>query len=60
MVLQRRQRGPLRSCAVDLVYLCVAALLAGFVDSIVGGGGLIQLPALFIFLPPELSQAAAL
>jgi len=44
---------------VDLVCLCVAALLAGFVDSIVGGGGLIQLPALFIFLPPELSLSTA-
>jgi uncharacterized protein len=27
------------------------AFLAGFIDSIVGGGGLIQLPALLIFLP---------
>lgn len=27
------------------------SFVAGFVDSIVGGGGLIQLPALFIFLP---------
>ena len=45
---------------MDLVYLCVAALLAGFVDAIVGGGGLIQLPALFIFLPPELSASTAL
>jgi uncharacterized protein len=32
--------------------LCLAAFLAGFVDSIAGGGGLIQLPALFVFLPP--------
>ena len=45
---------------MDLVFLCGAALLAGFVDSIVGGGGLIQLPALFIFLPPELSVSTAL
>ena len=29
------------------VVLGLAALFAGFVDSIVGGGGLIQLPALF-------------
>jgi uncharacterized protein len=27
------------------------AFLAGFIDSIVGGGGLIQLPALMLFLP---------
>jgi hypothetical protein len=33
--------------------LCCAALLAGFVDSVVGGGGLIQLPALFIAFPNE-------
>lgn len=31
--------------------LCLFAFLAGLVDSVVGGGGLIQLPALFIFLP---------
>jgi len=31
--------------------LFVFAFLAGLIDSIVGGGGLIQLPALLIFLP---------
>src|SRR5262245_24504938 len=36
---------------MDLLWLCLCAFAAGFVDSIVGGGGLIQLPALFIFLP---------
>ena len=35
--------------------LCLFAFLAGFVDSVVGGGGLIQLPALFIFLPKPLA-----
>lgn len=34
-----------------LAALCAFALLAGFVDSVVGGGGLIQLPALFLLLP---------
>lgn len=34
-----------------LVLLCAAALLAGVVDAIVGGGGLIQLPVLLLFLP---------
>lgn len=34
-----------------LVVLCAAAALAGLVDAIVGGGGLIQLPALLLFLP---------
>ena len=40
---------------MDLAWLCLFAFLAGFVDSIVGGGGLIQLPALFVFLPKELA-----
>jgi len=33
------------------VFLCFFALWAGFLDSIVGGGGLIQIPALLILLP---------
>jgi uncharacterized protein len=36
-----------------MLFLVLCAFLAGFVDSIVGGGGLIQLPALFVFLPPS-------
>jgi uncharacterized membrane protein YfcA len=32
-------------------YLCLFAFLAGFVDALVGGGGLIQLPAFFLFQP---------
>lgn len=35
----------------DLILLCAAAFGAGFVDSIVGGGGLVQLPALMMVLP---------
>ena len=34
-----------------LLPLCGFALLAGFMDSMVGGGGLIQLPAMLILLP---------
>ena len=34
-----------------LVLLVLAALSAGFVDAVVGGGGLIQLPALLLGLP---------
>lgn len=34
-----------------LVLLGVAALAAGFVDAVVGGGGLIQLPAILLGLP---------
>lgn len=35
----------------DIVLASLAAFLAGFVDSIVGGGGLVQVPALFILFP---------
>jgi uncharacterized membrane protein YfcA len=38
-----------------MLFLVICAFLAGFVDSIVGGGGLIQVPALFVFLPPSLA-----
>ena len=34
-----------------LALLALAALTAGFVDAVVGGGGLIQLPALLLGLP---------
>lgn len=36
---------------MEILFLCSFAFLAGFIDSIAGGGGLIQLPALLIFLP---------
>jgi len=42
---------------VETLWLCLFAFLAGLVDSVVGGGGLIQLPALFIFLPSPLSDS---
>ena len=45
---------------MELLWLCLFAFVAGFVDSVVGGGGLIQLPALFIFLPKELAASAPL
>lgn len=35
----------------DLIILCLASFGAGFVDSIVGGGGLLQLPAMMMVLP---------
>lgn len=38
---------------VDLIMLLAAALFAGFVDAVVGGGGLIQVPALLVALPAE-------
>lgn len=41
--------------------LCLFAFLAGFVDAVAGGGGLIQLPALLLFLPgAEANLAGAL
>lgn len=36
-----------------LILLCFIAFLAGFVDAIVGGGGLIQTPAGLILMPQE-------
>jgi hypothetical protein len=38
---------------VDLVLLLAAALFAGFVDAVAGGGGLIQVPTLLVALPAE-------
>lgn len=35
----------------ELLILCIASFSAGFIDSIVGGGGLIQLPAFLLVLP---------
>ena len=43
---------------LTLVLLLVAALAAGWVDAVVGGGGLIQLPALL--LAPGLTPIQAL
>jgi uncharacterized membrane protein YfcA len=37
--------------STELIILCLASFGAGFVDSIVGGGGLIQLPAFMMILP---------
>lgn len=34
-----------------LVILCTLGFIAGFIDAVAGGGGLIQLPALLSFLP---------
>jgi uncharacterized membrane protein YfcA len=36
-----------------LAILGVAAFVAGFIDSVVGGGGLVQIPALFTLLPQQ-------
>lgn len=38
---------------IDLILLLLAALFAGFVDAVAGGGGLIQVPALLVALPGE-------
>ncbi len=35
----------------DVLVLCVFAFLAGGLDAVVGGGGLVQLPALLVVLP---------
>lgn len=46
--------------AWTVVLLVSAALVAGWVDAVVGGGGLIQLPALLIGLPPGTAPATIL
>lgn len=38
----------------DVALLAVAAFLAGLVDAVVGGGGLIQIPAMFAVYPQQL------
>jgi uncharacterized membrane protein YfcA len=43
-----------------LALLVLTAFVAGWVDAVVGGGGLIQLPALLIGLPPGTPPAAIL
>ena len=35
----------------DILILCLVTFCAGFIDSIVGGGGLIQTPAMLVLLP---------
>lgn len=38
----------------QLAVLALGSLFAGFIDSVVGGGGLVQIPALFSVLPREI------
>lgn len=45
--------------APEVLALCTFAFLAGFMDAVVGGGGLIQIPALFVLLP-EIAPATLL
>ena len=45
---------------LTLVLLIAVAFAAGWVDAVVGGGGLVQLPALLIGLPPGTEPAAVL
>ena len=44
---------------MSLLLLCLFAFSAGFIDAVVGGGGLIQLPAMFL-LQPQLSLVQTL
>lgn len=36
---------------MEIYILCAFGFLAGFIDSIVGGGGLVQIPAFFVLYP---------
>lgn len=35
----------------ELILLCAFAFVAGFIDAVAGGGGLVQVPALFVLMP---------
>lgn len=37
--------------ATSLIIVCIAAFAAGFIDAVVGGGGLVQTPAMLITFP---------
>ncbi len=39
--------------AINMIFLGIFAFLAGFIDAVVGGGGLLQLPALLITMPNQ-------
>lgn len=52
--------GPEGLDALTLALLCVAALAAGWVDAVSGGGGLLQLPSLLLGLPADTPPAQAL
>ena len=52
--------GVLDLSTLSLAVLIVAAFVAGWVDAVVGGGGLIQLPALLIGLPSNTPPAVIL
>lgn len=41
----------MENLTVEIILLCLVAFTAGFVDAIVGGGGLIQMPAGLVLLP---------
>lgn len=47
----------MESCSLDIIlFLVVAGFIASFIDSVVGGGGLISLPALLLTgLPPTIA-----
>ena len=50
----------LQLSVLTLLLLVAAAFVAGWVDAVVGGGGLIQLPALLTSLPADASTGAVL
>ena len=36
---------------MEIIIVCIAAFVAGFIDAVVGGGGLVQTPAMLITFP---------
>jgi uncharacterized membrane protein YfcA len=57
-VIELAGAGDMSALALGLVIL--AALVAGWVDAVVGGGGLIQLPALLTGLPADVPTGSVL
>lgn len=48
---RERRLGVSDPTSTTLAFLAVAAFAAGWIDAVVGGGGLVQLPALLVALP---------
>ena len=53
----QNSQSPVEIVALELIFLCTFAFIAGLVDAVVGGGGLVQLPALLLFLPAPLAAS---
>src|SRR6476620_8644240 len=48
---QHQEKNPNYNMTTELILLCTISLASGFIDAIVGGGGLVQTPAALTLLP---------